>query len=91
MDAALKIIIVDESRVRAAILEDGLREAGYINVVRIAKTRNLFVRVYAIDPDVIVIDLENPGAGPALDFADAAAFFAAFQPMIDMALARRLN
>jgi response regulator NasT len=60
MDASLKIIIVDESPVRAAILEDGLREAGYINVVRIAKTTNLLARVYAIDPDVILIDLENP-------------------------------
>jgi two-component system, response regulator / RNA-binding antiterminator len=60
MDASLKIIIVDECPVRAAILEDGLREAGYINVVRIAKTTNLLARVYAIDPDVILIDLENP-------------------------------
>ena len=31
------------------------------------------------------------GAGPTLDFADAAAFLAGFQPMIDMALKRRLQ
>src|SRR5262245_36746565 len=60
MDASLKIIIVDESPVRAAILEDGLREAGFINVVRIAGMANLLARIYAIDPDVILIDLENP-------------------------------
>jgi response regulator NasT len=60
MDAALKIVIVDESPVRAAILEDGLREAGYVNVVRIAAMANLLARIYAIDPDVILIDLENP-------------------------------
>ena len=35
MDASLKIVIVDESPIRAAILEEGLREAGYTNVVRI--------------------------------------------------------
>ena len=60
MDASLKIVIVDESPVRAAILEDGLREAGYIHVVRIEETANLLARIYAIDPDVILIDLENP-------------------------------
>jgi hypothetical protein len=31
------------------------------------------------------------GGRPTLDFADATAFLAGFRPMIDMALARRLN
>src|SRR5262245_19395493 len=60
MDASLKIAIVDDSPVRAAILEDGLRESGYVHVVRIESTRNLLARIYSIDPDVILIDLENP-------------------------------
>jgi two-component system, response regulator / RNA-binding antiterminator len=59
-DQNVKIVIVDESAIRAAILEDGLREAGYTQVVRIAEMTNLLARIYAIDPDVIVIDLENP-------------------------------
>jgi len=59
-DQNLKIVIVDESAVRAAILEEGLREAGFTQVVRIAEMTNLLARVYAIDPDVILIDLENP-------------------------------
>ncbi len=59
-DASLKIVIVDESPIRAAILEDGLREAGFMHVERIADTNNLLKRIYAIDPDVILIDLENP-------------------------------
>jgi response regulator NasT len=59
-DASLKIAIVDESPIRAAILEDGLREAGFTQVERITATRNLLARVYAIDPDVILIDLESP-------------------------------
>ena len=58
--STLKIVIVDENPIRAAILEDGLREAGHVQVVRIDETRNLLARVYAIDPDVILIDLENP-------------------------------
>ena len=60
MDASLKIVIVDESPIRAAILEDGLREAGHQQVVRIEGTSNLLARIYAVDPDVIVIDLESP-------------------------------
>jgi len=60
MDASLNIVIVDENPVRAAILEEGLREAGHINVVRIDGTAKLLARIYAIDPDVILIDLENP-------------------------------
>ena len=60
MDASLNIVIVDDSPVRAAILEEGLREAGYVNVVRIEGTTKLLARIYAIDPDVILIDLENP-------------------------------
>jgi two-component system, response regulator / RNA-binding antiterminator len=60
MDTSLKIAIVDESPVRAAILEDGLREAGFEQVVRIEETTSLLERIYALDPDVILIDLENP-------------------------------
>ena len=60
MDASLKIVIVDENPIRAAILKDGLREAGYVQVVHIDDTSHLLARVYAIDPDVILIDLENP-------------------------------
>src|SRR5262249_24409 len=59
-DSALKIAIVDESPVRAAILEEGLREAGFTQVERVAETQNLLSRIYALDPDVILIDLENP-------------------------------
>jgi response regulator NasT len=59
-DLHLKIVIVDESPIRAAILEGGLREAGHVQVIRIEDTTNLLARVYAIDPDVILIDLENP-------------------------------
>jgi response regulator NasT len=60
MDPLLKIVIVDESPVRSAIIEEGLREAGFMQVTRIDEMSNLLARIYAIDPDVIIIDLENP-------------------------------
>ena len=58
--AALTIAIIDENPVRAAILEDGLREAGHTAIARISEMTDLLTRIYALDPDVIVIDLENP-------------------------------
>jgi two-component system, response regulator / RNA-binding antiterminator len=57
---SLNIVIVDESAVRASILRDGLREAGFTQVTWIDETTNLLARIYGIDPDVILIDLENP-------------------------------
>ena len=60
MDASLNIVVVDKNPVRAAILEDGLREAGHVQVVRFDDTQHLLARIYAIDPDVILIDLEDP-------------------------------
>ncbi len=59
-DKNLNILVIDEHPVRAAILEDGLREAGFLRVTCIAETANLLKRVYAIDPDVILIDLQSP-------------------------------
>jgi two-component system, response regulator / RNA-binding antiterminator len=59
-DPAFKIVIVDESPIRAAILQEGLRDAGFVAVTHISEMHNLLARIYAVDPDVIVIDLENP-------------------------------
>jgi response regulator NasT len=59
-ESSPKIVIVDESPIRAAILEEGLREAGYTGVVHISEMQSLLQRIYALDPDVILIDLENP-------------------------------
>jgi response regulator NasT len=58
--SSTKIVIVDESPIRAAILEEGLREAGFVGVEHIREMHNLLARIYALDPDVILIDLENP-------------------------------
>jgi two-component system, response regulator / RNA-binding antiterminator len=59
-ESSPKIVIVDESPIRAAILEEGLREAGFTVLEHIREMHNLLARIYALDPDVILIDLENP-------------------------------
>jgi response regulator NasT len=59
-EPTLRVLIVDQNVMRASILEEGLREAGYHNVTVLREMHNLLRRIVDIDPDVIVIDLENP-------------------------------
>lgn len=51
---------MDQNLLRAAILEDGLREAGYRDLVVVRDMQNLLRRIVDEEPDVILIDLENP-------------------------------
>ncbi|MBO6755034.1 MAG: ANTAR domain-containing protein [Roseibium sp.] len=60
MDSALSILVIDENRIRASIIEQGLREAGHDHVVVIHQVSGLVRQIADIAPDVIVIDLENP-------------------------------
>lgn len=60
MTDEIKILVIDENPVRAAILKEGLSDAGLLRVEWIADTSNLFMRISALDPDVVLIDLENP-------------------------------
>jgi response regulator NasT len=63
---SLRILIIDDNAVRAAILEEGLRvasngkEGGSLEVHHIRDMTNLLARIGVVDPDVILIDLENP-------------------------------
>jgi len=63
----LRILIVDANHVRAAIIEEGLREAGYRQLVRVGATTGLIAAIEAHDPDVVVIDLEDPSRDALAD------------------------
>jgi response regulator NasT len=56
----LRIVIVDPNPLRTAILRDGLREAGYEQVLVVDSFLDLEQRLRAIDADIVLIDLENP-------------------------------
>lgn len=60
MDAETSILVFDENKVRAAIIEAGLREAGHSKVSTVTEILGLVKRIEALQPDVIVVDLENP-------------------------------
>ena len=59
-EPTLRILLVDQNVMRASILEEGLREAGYVNVTVLRDMQNLLRKIVDLDPDVIFIDLENP-------------------------------
>ncbi|MBC8131151.1 MAG: ANTAR domain-containing protein [Rhizobiaceae bacterium] len=56
----IAILIVDENRDRAAIIEEGLREAGHVRVNTVTEMRGLVRQIETLSPDVIIVDLENP-------------------------------
>ncbi len=56
----LSILIIDENRIRASIIEEGLREAGHTMVAVIHDVSEVARTIERTEPDVIVIDLENP-------------------------------
>ena len=58
--SSLNVLVIDENSIRAAIIELGLREAGYQRVTVVDDMNGLARRIEAINPDVIVIDIENP-------------------------------
>ncbi len=58
--ATLNILVIDANRIRASIIEEGLRETGGVRVTVLDDVNGLMRRIAEIDPDVVVIDLESP-------------------------------
>ncbi len=56
----LRVAIIEENSVRAAILLDGLREAGIADIEVIDTMTHMLRRLSTVDPDVIIIGIENP-------------------------------
>lgn len=56
----LSILIIDENRIRASIIEEGLREAGHARVAVIHDVNEVGRTIQDTMPDVVFIDLENP-------------------------------
>lgn len=56
----LKILLVDDNRGRSAILEQALLDHGQQVIATLHSGENLSAQVSALQPDVIIIDLESP-------------------------------
>lgn len=59
-EAALHVLLIDDDALRAAVIEEGLREAGHERVTIVTDMAMLLRQIEQADPDVILIDLENP-------------------------------
>ena len=57
----MKIAVIDDSPARAAVIEEGLREAGLNEVALLTERHGLVKRLHELSPDVVLINLENPG------------------------------
>ena len=56
----LSILVIDENRIRASIIEAGLHEAGHRRVSVVHDINSVARVIERSMPDVVVIDLENP-------------------------------
>jgi response regulator NasT len=56
----LRVLLCDEDRGRAALLEQALADAGYSVIARLMDAENLSAEVARHQPDVIIIDLDSP-------------------------------
>ncbi len=54
------VLIIDENATRASIIEAGLAAAGHRQVTVINEMHGIAAKIALHEPDVIVIDLENP-------------------------------
>ena len=56
----LRILLIDDLTGRAAILEQALSDDGHSIVARLSSTLDLPQQVQALQPDVVIIDLDSP-------------------------------
>lgn len=56
----MRIVIVDDSGLRATVLEQGLREAGYEDIHLVPPQGAFVARIERIGPDVVLMDLGIP-------------------------------
>jgi len=56
----LRIVIVDDSGLRATELEEGLREAGYEDIHLVPPHGAFVARLERMAPDIVLMDLGNP-------------------------------
>jgi response regulator NasT len=56
----LRIVIVDDSGLRASVLEEGLRDAGYDDIHVVPPQGAFVARIERMAPDVVLMDLGSP-------------------------------
>ncbi|MEE4379581.1 MAG: ANTAR domain-containing protein [Candidatus Competibacteraceae bacterium] len=58
--SSFRVMLIDQSPGRSAILEQALNDNGYEVIVRVANGADIMSQVDEIKPDIILIDMESP-------------------------------
>lgn len=56
----MRVALIDDDALRAAVLEEGLRESGLTDIRRLVTSPTLMAELAALEPDVVIVDLGNP-------------------------------
>ena len=64
----MRIAIIDTSTSRAAIISDGLREAGLTDLVVIDPNQPVLLQLGEARPEVVIVNLENPSRDVLEDY-----------------------
>jgi response regulator NasT len=64
----VRIAIIDTSSSRAAIIVEGLRDAGLTDVVNIDPAEHLLAQLERAAPEVVLVNLENPSRDVLEDY-----------------------
>jgi response regulator NasT len=56
----MRIVIIDDKGLRASVLEEGLREAGYDDIHIVPPVGAFVARIERMAPDVVLMDLGSP-------------------------------
>lgn len=59
-DKCLRVLVIDKTPGRAAILEQALLDIGHQVAARLSGPVDLYAEVARIQPDVIIVDLQSP-------------------------------
>jgi response regulator NasT len=55
-----RVMLVDGTRARAALLEQALTDEGFEVVARVSPDENLLTQVSRLQPDIVLIDMDSP-------------------------------
>lgn len=56
----LRVMVVDDDDARAAFVAQALQDSGYDVVARISAAEDLLAAVRRVQPDVVLVDMDNP-------------------------------
>lgn len=59
-DVSLRVMLVDDDDARTAFVTQALLASGYDVVARLSSTEDLLAAVRRVQPDVVLVDMDNP-------------------------------